>query len=129
MKRYFIFLLIGSFLITGCSKKDSADTFYEPLGIEFVLQDGTPILAGDCIDPDANYAIRIRVSTGGDTSVKTTVIQYTVNGNLSSVTFTNSQTKTINVPIVEGENIAQLVNSGFGSSIYLLATSEYEIVP
>ena len=128
MKRYFTFLVVLSLISIGCSKKDPIGE-YQPAGIAFVLQDGTPIVAGDCIDPNANYAIKIEVTTDGNTNVETTVIAYTFNGNLSSVTFNTSAPRMVNVPILEGENIVQLVDSGYSNTLVLLAPSEFEIVP
>jgi len=102
-------------LILGCSKEDDFQLF-DP-EIIFVNSDSTLVLEGDCLDSDKTYALQITLSSNnGDFKAKQ-IIEYTINGVVYSVTFTELGAKTIPLNFINGINIAQLVKSGNSISI------------
>jgi len=61
--------------------------------------------------------------------VQTRVIEYTINGLLYSMTFNNVETQSNQITLIEGENVAQLLNTAFDARIsYIKAPSEFELV-
>ena len=123
---YFSLLLVVS-LCVNCSGDDDFSTF-SPKTINFVNSDGTFILENDCVNPNEQYSIAIDVNTVGAGPSQPTQIEYTINGALYSATFTNDGIKEIPITLQEGTNIAQLVNNGVSSTVYITTQDDFELV-
>ena len=131
MRNICYYIAIALF-VSACGSDDDgmpvSDLSYLESGIEIVKQDGSPLDAFNCIDPLQNYAVRISVSPQGQGEITPTNVNYTVNGNTSSVTFLNPESKLINIEIVNGLNTVQLVVSGLSDTAKLNPLPEFEIV-
>lgn len=130
MKTYYALLLTLCVLV-GCENDDDVPVTFmlEEAGINIVYADGGTIAPGACIDPSQSYAVKIIVSPGMSSgTLEPTKIEYTVNGNTSSTTFTDQQPRIINITLIDGENIVQLQNSGISDSVFLFGNQEFEIV-
>ena len=57
------------------------------------------------------------------------VVNYTVNGVSSSVTFTEVGIKTIPVSFINGENVIALVETGQSLSFTIIPEPSFELVP
>ncbi|MDH7444697.1 hypothetical protein [Aquimarina sp. 2201CG14-23] len=126
----YIFVIIICILFSNCSNDETVPvTTIVPKSIAFVKQDGTAISLFDCINPNENYAIMIRVDGEGEGEVRTTTVEYTINGIIYSMTFNKIESQLNQITLAEGENIAQLVDTGFIAKItYITAPAEFELV-
>ncbi|WP_179950005.1 hypothetical protein [Lutibacter citreus] len=112
-------------LFVNCSKDDDDQVIEQE--IVFINSDGT--LIGDgCLDPKNEYAVQITIKSNSEKLRSQEVINYTVNGNLYSVTFTELGTKKIPVNFIGGTNIIQVVNSDLEWSLYFPSQGDFELV-
>lgn len=133
MKANYLFTLIFALILISCKNDDDSSMSSSPStltasDISIVFQDGSSINQGECIDPEDNYAVKITVLQDGDGAIEPTIINYTLNGNTSSTTFTNPEPKIINITLLVGENNVQLQDSGISDSIFVVSNQEFEIV-
>ena len=114
-------------LFSGCSKEEE---FAEitPSQINFVKENGTLLTADDCINPDEKYSVLIKTVADGNGGFKPTKIEYTVNGISYSMTFLKAGTQINAVSLVDGINIAQIVETGFIAKINYMTQSDFELV-
>lgn len=89
---------------------------------------GTAISNNECLNPEEDYLIEISVQRVGTNEIKPTQIQYTINGALYSMTFTNVGTQTNPVTVVEGVNLAQLVDTGLQDEIHFIFQGDFDLV-
>ncbi len=122
------------FFVLGCSK-NSVDVLppvdvetFDPVEIEFVHDDGTSILAGECISPDAVYAIQIKTTKNSNGTTKVSKIEYTINGVLYSMSFSEAGTKRNPVILVDGRNFAELTSTGESTEISYIEQGDFELV-
>ena len=130
--KIYTFLIICSILFTNCSNDDDAPQTSAIIGqsISFVNEDGTVISLFDCINPSENYYVRVKVAAEGPGDLVTSAVRYTFNGAVFSMTFKTLESQTNPVTLREGENIAQLENTGFTARLsYIITSSEFELVP
>ncbi|BAO74692.1 hypothetical protein WPG_0462 [Winogradskyella sp. PG-2] len=126
-------MVFGFFIIvTNCSSDDDSTSTsntntLSPISIEFVNENGTPI-ATDCLDVNENYAIQIVTEQEGSGSIAVTQIQYTLNGALYSMTFNQIGYQRQPVVLVDGQNIAQLVDTGVTDEIRFIIQDDFELV-
>ena len=127
--KYFlsVFIILS---ILGCDKDDGpGQATLDIVDFKIVNQDGTSLSPTECINPNQQYAVAIQARINGEGDVQVKRVDFTVNGTPFSVTFQNSGTLTTIIPIVVGQNLVQLVDSGLSDSITLLAPTEFEAVP
>lgn len=117
IKNYNILILVVLLMLfLSCSKEDDFQLL-DP-EIVFVNVDGTPVLDGDCLDSNKTYALQITLLSNGAGEFKSKeVVEYTINGAVYSVTFTELGTKRIPLNFINGINVAQLIESGNSISI------------
>ncbi|WP_045468830.1 hypothetical protein [Winogradskyella sp. PG-2] len=134
MKSIFSILMVFGFfiIVTNCSSDDDSTSTsntntLSPISIEFVNENGTPI-ATDCLDVNENYAIQIVTEQEGSGSIAVTQIQYTLNGALYSMTFNQIGYQRQPVVLVDGQNIAQLVDTGVTDEIRFIIQDDFELV-
>jgi len=114
-------------LFSGCSKDDEFVDIV-PSQINFVKEDGTLLTADDCIDPSKKYNVLIETVAEGSGSFKATKVEYTVNGVSYSMTFMRAGTQINAVNLVNGLNIAQIVESGYVAIINYVVQTDFELV-
>ncbi|WP_299438652.1 hypothetical protein [uncultured Aquimarina sp.] len=126
----YISVIVLFILFSNCSNDDAVSiTTIEPTSINFIKEDGSILTLFDCINPNETYAVEIRVKGEGAGEVQNTVIEYTINGLAYSMTFDRVETQSNQITLIEGENVAQLVNTVFLAKIsYVKAPSEFELV-
>ncbi|MEX1383048.1 hypothetical protein, partial [Lutibacter sp.] len=96
--------------------------------ISFVFADGSEISAGECLDLNYNYAVKIETVKQGTGDLETTEIEYTINGVVYSTTFTEITTKILPVTLSDGENVAQLIASGNTASLDVVLSCNATII-
>ncbi|SHG51796.1 hypothetical protein [Winogradskyella jejuensis] len=119
-------------LTFSCSGDDdnTEEAIIDVTNLRILAQDGFSVGVSDCIDPNENYLVEITISTQNNIQLtEPVVVNYTVNGNTSSVTFTQVGIKTIPVNFVTGENVVELVESGTSVSLTVVAPSEFVLLP
>ena len=111
IKRYNILVLtVLLILVLGCSKEDDFQLL-DP-EILFVDSDGTTLVKEECLDSNNTYALQITLLSNNGEFRSNEIIEYTINGVVYSVTFTELGTKIIPLNFINGTNVAQLVESG-----------------
>ena len=134
MKSIFSILMVFGFfiIVTNCSSDDDSTSIpntntLNPISIEFVNENGTPITT-DCLDVNENYAIQIVTEQEGSGSIAVTQIQYTLNGALYSMTFNQTGSQRQPIELTDGQNIAQLVDTGVTDEIRYIVQDDFELV-
>ena len=129
MKKYlYPGLILILVLFTNCSNDDDGTTTFAPESIGFLNSDNIQIGEKDCIDPDGQYSVVINVSKVGRGPYEATKVEYTVNGESYSTTFTKNERKSIPVILKEGANIAEFVSNGVSSTVYITAQDDFVLV-
>ncbi|MDO7171827.1 hypothetical protein [Mariniflexile sp. AS56] len=130
MKPYFIVILITFFT---CSKNDDTAIVvdvesFNPTSISFVYADGTAIAPGDCINPDASYAIQVETSSNSNGNTKVSRVEYTINGALYSMSFSQAGSKRNPIVLQDGRNVAELVSTAFSAEISYISQGDFVVV-
>ncbi len=134
-KYYYIVIMMIFCFVLGCSKNDdnpaplpvSVESF-DPVAIEFVHEDGTTISSTDCITPDEAYAIQITTTKNSKGTTKVSKIEYTINGALHSMSFSQAGTKRNPIVLVDGRNVAQLAATATIDEVFYTSQGDFEIV-
>ncbi|MFD1063285.1 hypothetical protein ACFQ1Q_08495 [Winogradskyella litorisediminis] len=127
-----VVLIFVLFVVLGCSGDDDApeQPVINVTNLRVLAQDGFNVGVGSCINPNENYLVEITISTQNSVQlIEPVVVSYTVNGNTSSVTFTEIGIKTIPVNFVTGENVVELVDSGDSVTLNVIAPTQFELIP
>jgi len=126
--------VMGLFLIMGCSKNDedveifSTVESFEPTSIEFVHEDGTSISDNECIMPQKSYAIQIKAVKKNNGNTKVSKVEYTINGVLHSMSFSEAGTKRTPIILVNGENIAELSATTLSDKVKFVEQDDFQLV-
>jgi hypothetical protein len=121
-------IAIAFILSLGCSKEEEIKIIF-PIKIAFVHADGSAILTSECINPNGNYAILIQTnSEGNGVSSKSIKIDYSVNGVLYNMTFVDKGKQLNPIKLVNGLNVAQILNSTYKNEIRCTSQGEFELV-
>jgi len=132
---YIVFILT----LLACSKDDDntrtivveevkvIETF-NPISITFVYEDGSSIQSDDCISPDLNYAIQIETTKNNEGNKNVSQIEYTINGALYSMSFSQAGIKRNPIVLVNGKNIAELVYTAVSVELNYTAQDDFELV-
>jgi len=122
-------------LFLGCSKNDDdggtqSETIesYQPVAIEFVREDGSSISSTDCITPDETYAIQVTTTENSKGNTTVSKIEYTINGALYSMSFSQAGTKRNPIALVDGKNIAELSATATTDEIVYVSQGDFELV-
>ena len=130
---YYITVMV-LFLIMGCSKNDedveifSTVESFEPTSIEFVHEDGTSISDNECITPQKSYAIQIKAVKKNNGNTKVSKVEYTINGVLHSMSFSEAGTKRTPIILVNGENIAELSATTLSDKVKFVEQDDFQLV-
>ncbi|QKX05465.1 hypothetical protein HN014_11245 [Aquimarina sp. TRL1] len=124
-----VFWIIIVVLFCNCSRDDAPETsVIKPIHINFVKEDGTSVTTFDCINPNDKYFVSIVVEAEGSGTVEKTLVEYTVNGVLHSMVFTGIENQRNQIILKEGENVAQLVDTGIYAKVSYVAAEAFELV-
>jgi hypothetical protein len=132
-KYYYISIMILCFVL-GCSKNDDPVPIpvtvesFDPVTIEFVNENGTSITANDCITPGESYAVQIRAIKNSNGNTKVSKVEYTINGALFSMTFSEAGIKRNPIVLVNGKNIAELSATGSSNEVTYIEQGNFELV-
>ncbi len=133
-KYYYITIMILCFVL-GCSKNDDDPApvpvtveSFDPVTIEFVREDGSSISSTDCITPDEAYAIQITTTKNSNGNTSVSKIEYTINGALYSMSFSEAGTKRNPIALVDGKNIAELSATGTSNEVTYIEQDGFELV-
>ena len=96
--------------------------------ISFVYADGSEILEGACLDFNADYGIYIEVIVEGTGKIEPTEIEYTLNGVVYKMVFTEGGSKLNTINIIEGENIVQIIGTNLESSIRFITQGDFILI-
>ena len=135
---YIIFTFI--LLIISCSKSDdSNDTTtpvieskviesFDPISISFMHEDGTSISSDDCINPNIAYAIQIEATKNSQGNTQISKVDYTINGALFSMSFSQAGIKSNPISLVNGKNIAELVTTAISTEVTYIVQGDFQLV-
>ncbi len=133
-KYYYIMGMCLCFIIS-CSKNDDATApppieveSFDPVDIKFVHDDGTDIIAGDCISPNEAYAIQITTTRNSNGTTSVSKVEYTINGALYSMSFSEAGTKRNPITLVDGGNIAELTVTAKADEVFYVIQDDFELV-
>lgn len=129
---YYITVMV-LFLIMGCSKNDDDSVSntvesFDPKSIEFVHEDGTSISENECITPHQSYAIQITTIKNNNGTTKVSKIEYTINGVLHSMSFSEAGTKRTPIILVNGVNIAELSGTTLSDEVKFVEQDDFQLV-
>lgn len=122
------FLIAVLIAFSSCSKDDDFKTITSE-SIAFVHEDGSPIAKNECINPSTKYAIAINTNSIGKGAFQDTKILYTLNGFLDIMTFTKDGQQLKVIQLIDGNNVAEIVDSNFKASLYFNSHDNFELVP
>jgi hypothetical protein len=134
MKPYYIVIIL---LFFACSNDDDNNAVvqeekviesFNPISISFVYEDGTSIEAGACLTPDLAYAVQIETTKNNEGNTDVSQIEYTINGALFSISFSEAGKKRNPIAFVEGKNIAELVKTAVASEVSYIAQDDFVLV-
>ncbi len=124
-----ILVIILAIIFSNCSNDDRPEsTIVKPTSISIVKADGTFISVFDCVNPSEKYSVLIKVEGEGGGPVEKSVVEYTLNGELYSMTFNRVEDQMNQITLIEGENIIQLVATGFIAKVSYVTQGEFELV-
>ncbi len=116
-------------MFSSCSKDDDpSNTIIKATSISIIKEDGTFISVFDCVNPSEKYSVLIKVEGEGSGTVKESVVPYTINGELYSMTFDRLEDQQNQINLIEGENVVQLVETGFVAKVSYIAQDDFELV-
>jgi hypothetical protein len=96
--------------------------------IAFVYENGSNIEAGACINPNTNYAIAITTKSQGLGTPKESIVKYVFNGNISEISFLNEGTKIKKIALINGLNVAQIIENKQETKLVLKLQTDFEQV-
>ena len=101
---------------------------FDPISISFVYEDGTAIEAGACLSPGLAYAVEIETTKNNEGNTQVSQVEYTINGALFSVSFSEAGKKRNPIVFMDGRNIAELVKTAVASEVSFIAQDDFEFV-
>jgi hypothetical protein len=128
IKSYYLVVIL---MIFACSPEDIPTTVVEsftPKSISFVYADGSSITSGECLSPNSAYAIQIEATKNEKGNTTVSQVAYTVNGVLYSMSFSAVGISYLPIELVEGKNIAQLVETGLTEEIAYVLEDDFILV-
>lgn len=121
-------LIIVFAVFLSCSPDDESDSIITA-EIAYVHKDGFPLSAGECINPDAEYAIAITAKFSTKRGSHTpTDVKYTLNGVEHVMTFSNDGTQLLSIQLIDGINQAQIVGTEYKTQISFYSHDDFELV-
>lgn len=125
--KFFTILITCITVLSSCSKEEQFKTI-NATSIDFVHEDGTALELNECINPNTNYAIKIKTKSEGDGIFKRTTVEYTLNGVPFVMSFTSDGDQSNPIKLLEGYNRAEIVGTSIKTYIYFNTHDNYELV-
>ena len=125
--KFFTILITCITVLSSCSKEEQFKTI-NATSIDFVHEDGTALELNECINPNTNYAIKIKTKSEGDGIFKRTTVEYTLNGVPFIMSFTSDGDQSNPIKLLEGYNRAEIVGTSIKTYIYFNTHDNYELV-
>jgi len=128
-------LVVVVLVIISCdSDDDNAAAPTNPLlvatSINFVKANGNDLDTFTCAKFSDSYAVRVDARFEGDERPVATRLDFTVNGDIYSVTFSSNGSKLIPVNLIPGNNTAQISGSNiFSSTLFTVDQGDFVEVP
>lgn len=111
-------------MFLGCSENE--EIAIHPRSISFVYADGSQISENECIDPNAKYGIKIQTSFADIN--RPFRVDYSVNGVVYTMTFTNKITQINPVTLSNGSNSAQIIGTNYKATLKYIDQGDFELV-
>ena len=131
-KHNFKYLLLMILALFSSCKKDKIIapeiSTLSIVDIAFVYENGSNIEAGACINPNTNYAIAITTKSQGLGTPKESIVKYVFNGNISEISFLNEGTKIKKIALINGLNVAQIIENKQETKLVLKLQTDFEQV-
>jgi hypothetical protein len=138
-----IILLTLLIFVFGCSNSDDnnvqvvdSQDFLVPISIKVVYRDGSLINNGDCLSDEDEYAIQIETIdnpsspavavTDGNAPVKQ--VDYTFNGVIFSMSFTEAGILRTPVNLIDGQNSVQLLETALIDEVRFIIQDDFRQV-
>ncbi|MFT4612314.1 MAG: hypothetical protein ACJA2M_000405 [Polaribacter sp.] len=132
MKTKLSILITFSFLFVSCLPNNSIGSYEHELtatSIKFIHElDGKEVQLGECLSPDILYAIQIETVNNSEANPAVTNIEYTINGTLYNMSFSDEGISYNPIELVEGKNIVQLVETGFTKEVTYVLQDDFILV-
>ncbi|MDB9859345.1 hypothetical protein OAC43_01405 [Flavobacteriaceae bacterium] len=93
-----------------------------------MYEDGTSIESGACISPDLSYAIQIVTTKNNEGNTQVSQVEYTINGAVFSMSFTEAGAKRNPITFVAGKNIAEIVKTANSTELSFISQDDFELV-
>jgi len=120
---FIVFILV----LSACSKDEQFKTI-TPANLSFVHEDGSPILQGECINPNTNYALLIKTNSEGNGIFRSTKVEYTLNGVPYVMSFMSDGEQLNPIKLIDGYNKAEIVGTSYKAYIYFNTHNNFELV-
>ncbi len=131
-----LMILFCLFFGVSCSDEDSGsniepevESAIVPVNIRFVYANGNAINSNDCVSDSDEIAIEITTELQNSGELIPTQVNYTINGFLFSMTFSNASTQRNPIDLFDGNNIAQLSTTGQSTQLRFIQQDEFEEIP
>jgi hypothetical protein len=121
-------ILIAFVVVFLSCSKDEDFIIISPVDIRFVHEDGSDIGINECISPNEKYGVKITTNSLGNGKYKVIEINYTINGNVRSMTFLQEGSQIDPVTLIDGMNTVQIVESGYTSNLYYVEQDDFQLV-
>jgi hypothetical protein len=106
-------------VLTSCSQDQEFKTI-AATSIAFVHKDGSPLVQGECINPNTNYAVLVKTSSEGSGIFEATTIEYTLNGVPFIMSFMSDGEQLNPIQLIDGQNKAQIVGTPYKRTFFLI---------
>lgn len=114
-------------MLSSCSEEQEFKTI-TPASIAFVHEDRSPLLEGECIDPNTNYALLVKTNVEGTGIFKSTKIEYTLNGVPFIMSFMSDGEQINPIQLIDGQNKAQIVGTPYKAYLIFNTHENFELV-
>jgi hypothetical protein len=125
-----LILLISILFFISCDENQLREFESElnPVSISFVYEDGTPIPLEECLSDENEYAIEIETVNINESEPLITKVDFTFNGTLYSLTFSEPGKLRVPVNLRDGSNVCQIVETQFSSEVIFTRQDDFSLV-
>lgn len=123
IKQYYILAFV-MFLFLACSDYEERNIYAK--SISFVHADGSKLSENECISPNVKYGIKIE--TNFSDINRPFRVDYSVNGVVYAMTFTENTSLVNPITLINGNNAAQIVGTDHKAVLKYIEQGDFELV-
>ncbi|WP_269235997.1 hypothetical protein [Flavobacterium flavigenum] len=123
IKQYYILAFV-MFLFLACSDYEERNIY--ATSISFVHADGSKLSENECISPNVKYGIKIE--TNFSDINRPFRVDYSVNGVVYAMTFTENTSLVNPITLINGNNAAQIVGTDHKAVLKYVEQGDFELV-